>query len=259
MEVDSTDGCVAIDGKTSCEDVVLEFGEGDSYTVAAIPHPGYAFSHWKKGRKYLFGDNTEQVLTLDVSGIDDIPENTYYMEPVFTPLCETDFSGNYSEDYAYLNCNGDRMSTSHSFADILGSKRIYHVSVLFYVDTNRPELGRLTPDEFVREQVEAQNRALTESGVHLQFTVAGVIPITVPFTGESVVNTTLDNMVESKGVFSRIAQDREHYEADLVHTIVKFANGSNSCGAAYISAIDLPDRYHAGVTSCFAFEGGDLR
>lgn len=259
VEVDSSHGCVAIDGNTTCADALLQFVEGDSYRVTAIANEGYIFSHWKRGDKYLFGDNTEASLVLDVSGIEELPDDTFYLEPVFLPVCPADFSGDNFADYPYLNCRGDAMSTDYAFADVAGGSRIYEVSVLFYVDTQRPELARSTLEDFVDRQLDIQNRAVADSGVRLKYTVAGIIPITIPATGKSLTDKVLDDMVAGEGNFSRIAQDRERFDADLVHAIIKSGDGQNTCGVAYIDVINLPDKYHVGVTACFDAEGASTR
>ena len=175
------------------------------------------------------------------------------------PVCRPDATGDASAAFSYVNCHGDPMSTDYPFADLSGSKLAYKVSILFYVDTNRPDLARLTAEEFVERQVDIQNKALEESGVHLRYTVAGVISVSLPWTRKSQTEKFLQQMVSGTGVFSRITQQRELHDADLVHAMIKYANGPNACGAAYISAIDLAEQYHVGVTACFDAEGPDSR
>lgn len=260
VAVDPAEGCILVDGDETCESFVLDFEAGDVYSVTAVPADDYVFSHWRKDRKYLFGDSTDSTLALDTSGMaNEPPEDTYYLEPVFVPRCRADLVDDAEDEYRWINCRGDRQRANYSFADSLSVTTVHRISVLFYVDTRRPELQEMSAEAFVEEQVDMQNSVLKRSGALLRYDVAGVIPVDLPSTGETRSIGVVKDMRDAATPFDSIAEDRDQHQADLVHALINYEYDGTACGYAYSGIINWDRHYAVGTTACFQTEGEQYR
>lgn len=256
VAVDSSQGCIRLDGTLHCEDFVVNFAAGDVYTVTAVPEAGYTFSHWRKDHRYLFGENPDVSLRLDTSDLEaPLPDEIFYLEPVFIPECRADRLADAEDDYRWVNCRGQRQRANYSFADVLDVSVTHKVSVLFYVDLNRPELLEMSAEQFVNEQVELQNGALSRSGAKLRYEVAGVIPVDLPSTGQTRTRGVVEDMRDAVAPFEKITSDRNRHQADLVHTLLNYEYDGASCGYSYSGIITWDDRFAVGTTACFRTEG----
>lgn len=256
VAVDESQGCIKLDESLHCESFALDFAPGDALRITAVPSTGYTFSHWRKDHRYLFGENPDVTLILDARDIDGIlPEETFYLEPVFVPDCRTDVLMDVDDEYRWINCRGHLQRANYAFADVLDVPVIHSISVLFYVDTNRPELLEMSAEQFVTEQLALQNDALERSGAMLRYEIAGVIPVDLPSTGETRSVQVVQEMRDAVAPFNNIRTERDAHDADLVHSLINYEYDGGTCGYAYTGVINWDSRFTVGSTACFITEG----
>ncbi|GAB3275052.1 zinc-dependent metalloprotease family protein [Parahaliea aestuarii] len=252
--VDEERGCVEVDNVQHCADLALDFRPGDRHAVAARPQRDFQFSHWRRGDRHLFGGSSEPRVVMDSAALgEDLPEGQFQLIPQFVPICNTDYSGHSRATHPYIDCYGDELNSFWSFADLSEVDVVHVVSVLFYVDRSIQEIaaGLLSPEELVRRQVTAVNRMLAQSGVHMKFGIAGVIPITLsPMGGVEPTDRVLNDMRDGSGAYRSLLSNKAVYEADLVHSFIHLSAEAEYCGQAYIGVVDALENYQIGVTAC---------